>query len=208
MDMDIDFMAAESWDDRMDGRIGWLRENQPVHWSEKSGLWVVSTFEDVSGISKDQKTFTSGQGVRPGNPATLGLIDEEEPRHGKLRNLINRGFTPRMVKKLEDVFLGIATETIDAIADRGECDFVDDLAVPMPLLLIAEMLGIHRKDRERFHRWSDGMIAADGNMDNPQAVALAGQCLGGNAAVIRRGVVGPAWCLAGTDRPDCPHYGR
>jgi cytochrome P450 family 142 subfamily A polypeptide 1 len=129
----------------------------------------------VSYVSKHQELFTSEHGVRPRNPAKLGLIDEGEPRHGQLRNLINRGFTPRMVKKLEGVFREITTEAIDKVASRGECDFVEDIAVPLPLLLIAEMIGIRKEDRDRFHHWSDDMIHAEGNMDDPEIVAVAGK---------------------------------
>ena len=174
MNLDIEFCAAESWDDQMPERMRWLRENEPIHWSEKDQLWVVSTFEDVSYVSKHQEIFTSALGVRPAMDTKLGLIDEDEPRHGELRKLINRGFTPRMVKKLEVVFREITQEAIDAVANEGECDFVTDIAVPLPLLLIAEMIGIRKQDRNRFHAWSDAMIAGDGNMDNPEIMAKAG----------------------------------
>ncbi len=174
MDINVNFLAADSWDSSMHERMKWLRENDPIHWAEKSQLWLISKFKDVSYISKHQELFSSSQGVRPGNPARLGLIDEAEPRHGQLRSLINKGFTPRMVKKWEVIFRQLATETIDKIAKKGECDFVDDIAVPMPLLLIAEMIGIRKEDRERFHHWSDTMIAADGNLDNPEIIEKAG----------------------------------
>jgi cytochrome P450 family 142 subfamily A polypeptide 1 len=156
-------------------RLRWLRNHEPVYWAEKADLWVVTRFEDVVTVSKDQQRFTSADGVRPGNPAKLGLIDEGEPRHGMLRKLINKGFTPRMVQVLEEKFLDITTETLDRIAKRGECDFVDDIAVPLPLLLIAEMIGIRREDFDRFHHWSDTMIAADGHENDPEIMARAGQ---------------------------------
>ena len=82
-----------------------------------------------------------------------------------------------MVRKLETTFREIATETIDIIAPRGECDFVDDISVPMPLLLIAEMIGIRKEDRERFHRWSDDLIAGDGNRDNAEIMQKSAQAL-------------------------------
>lgn len=173
MDMNINFLASENWDGKMHERMRWLRENDPVHWAEKNQLWVISKFADVSYISKNHQIFCSGQGVRPGNTAKLTLIDEDEPRHTQMRGLINKGFTPRMVKKLEIGFREIVKETIDKVADKGECDFVDDVAVPIPLLLIADMMGIHKKDRQRFHHWSDALIAADGNLDNPEIMAGA-----------------------------------
>jgi len=174
VDPNVDYMDSLSWDARMPERTRWLRANAPVYWAEKSNVFVVSRFADVVAVSKDQELFTSAHGVRPGNPAKLGLIDEAEPRHGQLRKLINKGFTPRMVKIWEQKFRQITAETLDAIAEKGECDFVEDIAVPLPLLLIAEMIGIRREDRKRFHEWSDAMIAGDGNLDKPEIMARAG----------------------------------
>src|SRR5262249_33357940 len=103
-EVDVEYLASASWDRRMPERLRWLRENDPVHWSGKDGLWLVTRFADVVRVSKDQELFTSAQGVRPGNRAKFGLIDEAEPRHGRLRALIHKGFTPRMVGHLEQVF--------------------------------------------------------------------------------------------------------
>jgi cytochrome P450 family 142 subfamily A polypeptide 1 len=184
MDTNISYLDAANWDDSIWERLDWLRDNEPVYWSEKDQVFVVTRFEDVSYVSKNQQLFTSGQGVRPNNPAKLGLIDEEEPRHGKLRSLVNKGFTPRMVKKLEVVFRQITTEAIDAVAQKGECDFVEDIAVPLPLLLIAEMIGIRKEDRKRFHQWSDAMIAGDGNLDKPEIMAAAAKAFGEYSAYV------------------------
>lgn len=169
----FDFLAASGWDSRMHERMRWLRRNDPVHWSEKNQLWIISTYEDVAYVSKHNRIFCSSHGVRPGNPAKIGLIDEDEPRHTQLRSLINKGFTPRMVRNLEASLLETITETIDQVGRQGECDFVDDIAVPIPLLVIADMIGIRKGDRKRFHGWSDSMIAADGNFDNPEILEKA-----------------------------------
>jgi cytochrome P450 family 142 subfamily A polypeptide 1 len=184
MDVDVDFTASEHWDESMFERLRWLQQHDPVHWSDRSKLWVLTKFADVSHVSKNHQIFCSGMGVRPGNPIKLPLIDEDEPRHTQLRRLINKGFSPRMVGKLEIAFRQIATETIDRVAELGECDFVDDLAVPMPLLLIAEMMGIRREDRDRFHRWSDDLIAGDGNLEDPEVMGRAGQAFAEYAAYV------------------------
>ena len=154
-----------------------MREEAPVFWSEKTGAFILTCFDDVVHVSKNSDLFCSGQGVLPGKLAAsaIGLIDEDEPRHGEMRSLINRGFTPRMVGHWEEVFQKITDETLDAIAAKGECDFVDDVAVPLPLILIAEMIGIRPEDRERFHYWSDAMIAAQGNFDKPEIIAESGK---------------------------------
>ena len=174
IDVNIPYLDSHSWDQSIWERLRWLQEHDPIFWSEKDQLFVITRFEDVSTVSKNQDLFTSAEGVRPSNPAKIGLIDEGEPRHGQIRGMINKGFTPRMVKMLERVFHQITTEAIDEVASKGECDFVQSIAVPLPLLLIAEMLGIRREDRDRFHHWSDAMIAGDGNLDKPEIMAAAG----------------------------------
>lgn len=172
---DFDYGKSDfwTWDQPMYDQLKWLRENDPVHWSEKSNLFILSKFEDVMFASKNNEIFCSGEGVLPSNPAKLGLIDEDEPRHQKLRRLVNKGFTPRMVRKMEEDFEGIVKDAIDAIAPTGKCDFVHDVAVPLPLLIIADMIGVRKEDRARFHRWSDCMILAQGNMHEPGVVENA-----------------------------------
>ena len=174
--IDIDFAHADAWDETIPERTRWLRENAPIFWSEKTGAWIATRFADVVHVSKHNEIFCSGQGVLPGkHEVKIGMIDEDEPRHTEMRSLINRGFTPRMVRMWEEVFQKITDEALDAIAGKGECDFFEDIAVPLPLILIAEMIGIRREDRKRFHEWSDAMIGATGNMDKPEVVAASGK---------------------------------
>ena len=185
MDVRVPYLQPESWDSAMPERLRWLRENEPVYWSEPDNLWVLTKYADVEYVSKHQEIFTSALGVRPGTPAKIGLIDEGEPRHSQLRRLINRGFTPRMVATLEETFLSITTDAIDSVAQAGECDFVTSIAVPLPLMLIAEMMGIGRADYPRFHKWSDDMIQADGSKD-PAVMAKAGMAFMEYSTYLRR----------------------
>jgi cytochrome P450 family 142 subfamily A polypeptide 1 len=176
MEVDLNFVASDSWtEDEMRERFQWMRENEPVFWSEKSGFWMITRYRDVDYISKHQEIFTSEHGIRPGSDVLAGLIDDGEPRHGILRNRINRGFTPRMVKKLETVFRQITTDAIDKVAKQGECDFVRSISVPLPILLIAEMIGIPKVAQEQYAAWSDALVATEGNHDNPEIIARAGQ---------------------------------
>jgi cytochrome P450 family 142 subfamily A polypeptide 1 len=182
-DVDVAFLDPATWDARIHERMRWLRRNDPVHWSPKDDCFVLSKYEDVALVSKDQELFTSEHGVRLGNAPRIGLIDEGEPRHGKLRGMINKGFTPRMVRKLEIAFRAIVKDSLDAIARQGSCDFVEDVAVPLPLLVIAEMIGIRREDRMRFHEWSDAMIRGDGAKD-PAIIGRAGQAFVAYSAYV------------------------
>ena len=175
MNVEVDYLESKNWDElEMRERFTWLRENDPVFWSEKDQFWVITKYEDVVFCSKNQDLFTSAEGVLAGSTGKLGLIDEGEPRHAKLRGLINRGFTPRMVGKLEEHFRQITKDCIDAVAKKGECDIVEALSVPLPLRLIAFMMGIKPEDYDRFHRWSDHMINAYGRFDDPEVTAKAG----------------------------------
>jgi cytochrome P450 family 142 subfamily A polypeptide 1 len=173
-EIDVDFAQAESWNEEMHQRMRWLRTNRPVFWSEKTQAFIISRYNDVVTVSKNNDVFCSGEGVLPGAIGEkIGLIDEDEPRHGEMRGLINRGFTPRMVTRWEEVFKRLTDEALDAIAANGTCDFVEDIAVPLPLALIAEMIGIRPEDRESFHRWSDALIGAQGNLDKPEVIERA-----------------------------------
>jgi cytochrome P450 len=174
MNIDCAFVESDSWaEPEMMERLKWLRENDPVYWSQESGMWIIAGYRDAEFVSKNQEIFTSEFGIRPGTETMAGLIDEGEPRHGILRNMISRGFTPRMVRKLEVVFRQITSDAIDGVADLGECDFVESISVPLPILLIAEMIGIRKEDHERFHGWSDDLIASDGNHDKPEIMERA-----------------------------------
>ena len=171
---DVDFMDSPSWDASMPERMRALREHDQVVWSDATRAWLIAKYDDVSAISRNQEVFTSDRGVRRSTSGVkIGLIDEPEPRHGELRRLLQRGFTPRMVAKLEDVFQRLVDEHVDGVIEAGRCDFVADFAVPLPLILIAEMIGIRPEDRQRLHAWSDALVAADGNLDRPEIMERA-----------------------------------
>lgn len=184
MEREPSFVKPEIWGDEHFAYMKKLREEDPVHWSESDKIWLVTKFNDVAYASKHQELFTSADGVLPGLPAKIGMIDDGEPRHSQLRKFLSRGFTPRMVIKLEEQFRQKVTETLDRIGGKGESDFTQDIAVPLPLQLIADMIGINPEDREQFHRWSDTMIAAIGRMDDLEAMFKSAMALTEYAAYL------------------------
>ncbi|MEI8358833.1 MAG: cytochrome P450 [Deltaproteobacteria bacterium] len=145
----------------------WLRENAPVYRDEASHLWVLSKYEDVFAVSKNPETFSAAQGVLPESDSIISMICMDDPRHQRLRKLVNRGFTPRMVGLLQEKIRVLAARLAEGVAGRREVDLVSELAVPMPLWIIAEMLGIREEDFDRFHDWSDRLINVAGNYDDP-----------------------------------------
>jgi cytochrome P450 len=139
----------------------WLRDNDPVHWDEKNQLWVVSRFDDVVAVSIHSEIFCSGRGIRPDPSVDLSLIGYDGHKHLEQRRLINKGFTPRAVRALETHIRALADEALDKLAGRSECDFVTDIAVAVPITVIAELMGLPVEDRERLWRWSDDMMGAE-----------------------------------------------
>src|SRR5436853_253254 len=126
----------------------WMRENDPVHRDERNGIWVVSKYEDVSYVERQPELFSSAKGVRPKGAGAdaLSIVSMDDPEHARQRRLISRGFTGARITQLMDHIRELARELVDNVAQRGECDFVDDIATPLPLIVIAEMLGLGSDD--------------------------------------------------------------
>jgi cytochrome P450 family 142 subfamily A polypeptide 1 len=132
-----------------------------VYWHERNQLWAVSRHADVTFVSTHPELFCSSEGYRPGMGSDPSLISLDPPRHTQLRRLINKGFTPQMVSQMEFNVQRIVGRTIDAVAERGQCDFVRDLAIPVPMLVITELLGLPRGDWKLLQQWSDDMNAGE-----------------------------------------------
>jgi cholest-4-en-3-one 26-monooxygenase len=152
----------------------WMRENDPVHRDSVNGIWVVSKYEDISYVERRPELFCSGQGVRPkgGGADALSIVSMDDPEHARQRRLISRGFTPGRINQLFDHIRELARGLVDDVAGRGSCDFVDDIAKQLPLIVIAEMLGLGVDDRHRLAHWSDTMMAGEGaEADDPRQAA-------------------------------------
>jgi cholest-4-en-3-one 26-monooxygenase len=181
---DIDILDAKTWGPGAHECFRWLRENDPIHWDAKNAIWAVSKYADVVYASKHHEIFCSGEGTRPNMPTKLSIVDMDEPRHGQLRNLINRGFKPRTVAGIEARFRQFTIEAIERVAQHGHCDFVRDIAVPMPIEVIADLIGIPKTDRNKLHHWSDTMIASDGNYDDVEQMTKAANAFAEYVAYI------------------------
>jgi cytochrome P450 family 142 subfamily A polypeptide 1 len=155
----------------------WMRENDPLHRDEVNGIWVVSKYEDISYVERQPELFCSGQGVRPkgGGADALSIVSMDDPEHARQRRLISRGFTPGRITELFDHIRELAHGLVDDVAGRGSCDFVDDIAKQLPLIVIAEMLGLGVDDRHRLAHWSDTMMAGEGAQADDPRQAAAGE---------------------------------
>src|SRR5262249_2211218 len=138
------------------------------------GLWGVPLHEDVLRLSRDPETFCSHHGSRPARPAIPSMINMDDPEHRRRRTLVNKGLTPRRVGEHEPEIRAICRELIERVAARGTCDFVRDLAAPLPMIVIGDMLGVEPEDRDLLLRWSDELIAAT-SATAPPAVLVGAQ---------------------------------
>jgi pimeloyl-[acyl-carrier protein] synthase len=140
-----------------------------------AGHWFVTGYEEVSRLLTDPRFGeAAGRGGRirlsrdnrEGPHQLLGRVDTmlsvDPPEHTRLRRLVSRAFTPRSIQKMRPLIQEIVDELLDGLGDRDEFDLVSEISWPLPVIVIAEMLGIPREDRERFKRWSDAMVATLG----------------------------------------------
>jgi cytochrome P450 family 142 subfamily A polypeptide 1 len=180
---DIDILDPRLYDDPW-GAYRWLRRNAPIWWDERNQLHVVSRHEDVSHISRHQELYSAAQGVRPKVAAPMSIISMDDPEHTRQRRLVNKGFTPRMVRQLSDHIRELANEIIDEISAKGACDFVEDFAIHVPLIVIAELMGLNPDERHKLYHWSDAMMAGDGHTDPDDPVLLRAAEAGGQFATM------------------------
>lgn len=165
-----------------------LRERDPIHRSAL-GLWVFTRHADILTILRDLRfsndtTLQPGYGqarrdliaagvVDPEEPRVLNLLEVDPPEHTRLRTLVNKAFTPRAVEALRPRAEKLVEERLDAIVGRGEVDLIRELASPLPLVVIAEMLGIPTEDRAQLKHWSDEMVRGVGTPDFDDRVRAA-----------------------------------
>jgi cytochrome P450 family 142 subfamily A polypeptide 1 len=167
----------------------WMREKAPLYWDPQAGLWGVSLHEDVMAVSRQPELFSSALGSRPEPGGNVpSMINMDDPAHKRRRNLVNRGFTPRRLAEHEVRIRTIVTDLIDAVEARGHCDFVREIAAPLPMIVIGDMLGVLPEDRDRLLRWSEDLLRSSGSDDPADLEAsmrAAGDWAGYAREVIR-----------------------
>ena len=140
-----------------------MRAMAPVFQDSQSGSWHVFRYDDVQRVLSEHATFSSRMGGD--NPSGTGqlfaasLITTDPPRHRQLRSLVTQAFTPKAVDALAPRIAGLTNELLDGIAAGGSADLIRDLAYPLPVIVISELLGIPAEDRERFKHWSDVIVS-------------------------------------------------
>lgn len=145
-----------------------LRDNAPAHWSREANSWVLSRYDDVSAALADPATYSSASGIFPTPPGVdmtelflPMLIMSDPPRHSQLRQIVSRAFTPRRIASLEPHIETLVKDLLDQVPVGGSWEFVSGFAGPLPAIVIADMLGVPREDRDQFRAWSTTLIESN-----------------------------------------------
>ncbi|MGC1288320.1 MAG: cytochrome P450 [Streptosporangiaceae bacterium] len=172
---------------RRDTPVAWVPEIPVLGWPEGPGFWLVLRHADVESVLRRPELFSSALGATqirdPATPQALSyvrrmMLNMDPPEHSRLRRLLSRSFTPRAVAQLEDRIRGHARAIGDRVftGPRGECDFAKDVAADLPLLTLADVLGMPEQDRWLLFDWSNRVI---GYQDPDYAASAAFDPSGG-----------------------------
>lgn len=137
-----------------------MRQSAPVELNQQSRSWGVFKYNDAQRVLSDHASFSSQAYSGQDNPIGRSMINMDPPRHRQLRALVSLAFTPRAVALLEERIRTITNELLDAAEAGGQMDVIDDLAGPLPTIIIAELLGIPTEDRDKFKLWTNQLIGS------------------------------------------------
>jgi len=166
--------------------FAWLRAHDPVFWDASGELWGVALHEDVIEVSRRPDCFCSGQSSRPDAPPIPSMINLDDPAHRRRRGLVNKGFTPRRVADHEPRIRQLCRELVERARAKRRFDFVREIAAPLPMEMIGDLLGIEPGDRATLQRWSDDLIASTSVSAPPAALAGAMAAFGEWSEYARR----------------------
>ena len=161
----IDLMSGTFFGREPHDAYAWMRANAPVYYDEANDLWAAASYATVKHASVDTESFSNAGGIRPKFPPLPMMIDFDAPEHVRRRRLVSEGFTPKRVRAMEDRLRVVCDSILDRVCEQGGCDFVKDVAAPLPIIMIGDMLGVAPEDRDDLLRWSDDMLKGQGSPD-------------------------------------------
>lgn len=152
-----------------DEALAALRRDDPVHWDPENEWWLLTRHAEVREVSRDPELFSSEpKGPWHALEAHFSMQAMDGEPHKRQRGIVSRAFTPRMVSRLGERARQFADEAIDAVQGQKGGDFVTDLAVPVPMRIIADMLGVGEERLDDFRRWTDAMAHVGGGHGTPE----------------------------------------
>lgn len=169
---DIRLTSGEFWGNGPHESLAWLRSHDPVHWDETGQVWGVTRYADVKAVATNPSVFSNAGGIRPDTGPIPMMIDMDDPAHLRRRKLVNKGFTPQRVRAQEGRIAEVVDRLIDQVCERGECDFVADIAAWLPLVMIGDALGVEERDHPTLLEWSDDLMRGQGQTDEALVMAM------------------------------------
>ncbi|MFH5798613.1 cytochrome P450 [Haladaptatus sp. CMAA 1911] len=179
--------GLQAFPDELSERKAWLepfdwyremREQAPVRYDPARGVWDVFRYDDVKEMLDDDERFSvsprNADGFQEPEGEEAGvmldtMLMQDPPRHDELRGVVDEEFSPRTIRELEPRIRELTTELLDDILDNGgEIDLVEEFAYPLPVIVIAELLGVPPEDREQFKQWSDAIVSAASEDENTE----------------------------------------
>jgi cytochrome P450 family 142 subfamily A polypeptide 1 len=151
---EIQLLSPDFYGPRFEELTTWMRAEAPMYWDDSVGIWGAAAYEDVKRLSRDWRTFCSGKGSRP-ESSVPSMINMDPPEHIHRRRMVSAGFSLRRVQDHEPYLRDRVTKLIDAVVERGECDIVADIATPLPMYMIGELMGLPEEDHAQLLHWSD-----------------------------------------------------
>jgi cholest-4-en-3-one 26-monooxygenase len=158
----IDLLDGDLYAGDPEPTYAWLRRHAPVYRDDVNRLWGISRYHDIVAIEKDPATFCSSEGYRPNLPPDDSMIGNDDPRHNERRRLVARRFTPNAVAAHEGAVRELARGLLEAVIERGHCEVVEELAAPLPAMVIGRLLGFNDDQWPRVKYWSETTILAGG----------------------------------------------
>ncbi|BCI79496.1 cytochrome P450 [Mycolicibacterium sp. TY66] len=157
---DVDLADGRFYADRAAAHEAyrWMRANEPV-FRDRTGQAAVTTYQSVLDAERNAELFSNAGGIRPDQPGMPYMIDMDDPAHLLRRKLVNAGFTRKRVMDKVPSIGRLVDALIDNVCEKGEADFVRDLAAPLPMAVIGDMLGVVPEEREMLLDWSDELVS-------------------------------------------------
>ncbi|CRK84793.1 cytochrome P450 [Neobacillus massiliamazoniensis] len=142
-----------------------MREKHPVYYDSKQGVWNVFLYEDAKRVISDKDAFSSKKSKEL---PLQNITNIDPPDHTRLRSLVSKAFTPKIVANWEPRIQDFTKGLLDQISKKNTIDIVEDLAYPLPVMVIAELLGIPTSDRNQFKEWSNSLVAGPSSTEDIQ----------------------------------------
>ncbi|MGG2937951.1 cytochrome P450 [Bacillus pacificus] len=147
-----------------------MREKEPICFNHQADMWNVFLYEDVKTVLEDKEHFSNIMPEKKKSPFPQSILGMDPPKHTQIRSIVNRSFTPKSLREWEPRIQQITNDILNQLSNHKTFDIVRELFYPLPVIVIAEMLGVSAKDMGRFKKWSD-IIVSSPSHDDPDYLA-------------------------------------